>query len=101
MRKRRGALWLALGLGAAGAMVLNGVRRWGKQNELSCLRLAPTSGEAVSTQIDSAESMCTHRVSMLTQDALNLDAHLPFLQEAAVYTFTSNVLVQQVARQVM
>jgi hypothetical protein len=26
--------------------------------------------------------MCTHRVSMLTQEALNFDAHLPFLQEA-------------------
>ncbi len=70
-----------------GSCGFNGVeqcQQWEKQNELSCLRLGPASGEAVATQSVSAQSMCTHRVSMLTQEALNFDAnaHLPFLQEA-------------------
>ncbi len=32
----------------------------------------------------SAQGMCTHTISMHTQDAPNFDAHLPFLQVACV-----------------
>jgi hypothetical protein len=57
---------------------------WGNQNELSCLLLPPTSGEAVATQSVSAQGMCTHTISMHKQDAPNFDAHLPFLHYACV-----------------
>ncbi len=47
-------------------------------------QLPPPSGEAVATQSVSAQGMCTHTISMHTQDAPNLDAHLPFLHVACV-----------------
>ncbi len=37
--------------------------------------------DADSSQSVSAQVMCTHTISMLTQDALDLDAHIPLLQE--------------------
>ena len=70
--------------GSCGCDGVQRCQRWGKQNERSCLRLAPTSGEAVAAQSVSAQGMCTHTVSMLTQDAHNLDAHIPLLQEPCV-----------------
>jgi hypothetical protein len=70
--------------GSCGCDGVERCQRWGKQNKLSCLRLAPTSGEAVETQSVFAQGMCTHTISMHTQDAPNFDAHLPFLRVACV-----------------
>ncbi len=57
----------------AGSCGSDGVERcqlWGKQNELSCLLLAPTPAEAVATQRISAQ-----RVSALTESACSHHAH--------------------------
>jgi hypothetical protein len=72
--------------GSCGCDGVGRCHQWRKQNEFSCLQLAPTSGEAVATLSvsASAQSVCTHRVSMHTQDAPNFDAHLPFLQVVCV-----------------
>ncbi len=70
--------------GSCGCDGVERCQRWGEQNELSCLQLAPTSGEAVATQSVSTQGMCTHRISKHTQGASNFDEHLLFLQVACV-----------------
>ncbi len=83
MRKRGCTLCLALGLGAAGSKVLNGVSAvGGAERALLPSARSNVRGSGCHSECFCTVCMCTHRVSMLTQEALNFDANLPFLQEA-------------------